>query len=535
METSSPGDELSELWTNVGQRVPIASTSRTRGVGPFRRFVLRGATVIDGTGAPPWGPADIVIEGDRIAAVVSVGYPKLQIDPSHRPEPGEHDIDCHGKFVTPGFVDGHVHIGAPAHSLIGEQPPADYIYKLWLAHGVTTVREMGCFNGLSWVLDQKNASARNEIDAPNLHAYPYFPAVTDRVKTIHTPDQARDWVRKVKQRGADGVKFFGAPPAIMEAALDECTKLDLKSGCHHATLAVNRMNCLTTARWGLTSTEHFYGLPEALFDDRTVQAFPIDYNFKDEYLRFASMPASFSGAAKPGSAKWNEVLNELLKRKHMFVPTIAIYDTNRDMMRARRADWHAQYTWKTMWDYFQPKRTHMGSYFYKWTSFVEVDWKRLIELWMRFLVEFKNGGGRVCVGSDSGFMFQTYGFGYIRELELLAEAGFSQLEVLRAATSHGAELLGIERDTGVVDVGMKADLLLHRTNPLEDLKPLFGTGALRLNDDLAKAEFQRGLEITIKNGVVYDVGELLQDVREMVARSYGQNSPVELDSAARPI
>ena len=63
---------------------------------------------------------------------------------------------------------------------------------------------------------------------------------------------------------------------------------------------------------------------------------------------------------------------------------------------------------------------------------------------MEFINEYKNRGGRVTAGSDSGFIFQLYGFAYIRELELLREAGFHPLEVIRAATLNGAEALGMD-------------------------------------------------------------------------------------------
>ena len=132
----------------------------------------------------------------------------------------------------------------------GWVPPVDYVYKLWLAHGVTTVREMGSMNGLGWMLRQKERSAANAIAAPHIVAHAYFPAVNDMLKVIHTPEQGRAWLRRVQARGADGIKFFGAPPAIMQAALDECRKLGLRSGCHHAQMAVTRMNALTSAKLG---------------------------------------------------------------------------------------------------------------------------------------------------------------------------------------------------------------------------------------------------------------------------------------------
>ncbi|MEQ8816715.1 MAG: amidohydrolase family protein [Thalassobaculum sp.] len=516
---SYAGEERIRKGTQAGMPPVDPATRRDRGDGPFDRLILRGATIIDGTGAPPISPADIVIEGGRIAAIEKVGLPRKLSPDSRRPAKGDREIDCRGKYVTPGFVDCHAHIGVPYHALSGPMAPADYVYKLWLAHGVTTVREMGCFNGLGWTLDQKAKAASGEIAAPRILAYPYFPAVNDMLKTIHTPAQAREWLRAVKARGADGIKFFGAPPAIMQAALDECRELGLRSGCHHAQQAVTRMNSLTTARWGLTSQEHYYGLGEALFENRLIQDYSPEYDYGDEYFRFSFAGQTFKQAAAPGSAKWNAVMDEYLELGFSFVPTFTIYDANRDLMRTRRADWHDAYTYASLWTFYQPDGGGHGSYWHRWSTTNEVEWKQNYRLWMQFINEFKNRGGRVATGSDSGFIFQTFGFGFIRELELLQEAGFTPLEVLRSATIQGAELLDVADEVGSIEVGKAADLLVHDQNPLADFKLLYATGAMRLNQETNKVEWPRILRHTIKGGIVYDVEELLADVRDMVAES----------------
>ncbi len=522
-DPDAPGNELGLGRAAAGQPPLQPATGRDRGIGPFKRLVLRGATVIDGTGAPPIGPTDIVIEDGRITLLKKVTGNLANA--ANRPAAGDHEIDCAGKWVTPGFIDCHAHAGVAYHAANGWVPPVDYVYKLWLAHGVTTVREMGSFNGLDWMADQKARSAANTIAAPRMLAYCYFPAVNDMLKLVHTPEEGRTWLRRVKARGADGIKFFGAPPAIMEAALDECRQLGLRSGCHHAQMAVTRMNALTTAKWGLTSAEHYYGLPEALFEDRVVQDFPLDYDYNDEYFRFSVSGQMFGQAAKPGSAKWNQVLEQFLELDFTFVPTFTIYDANRDLMRARQADWHKDYTWKSMWEYFQPQRGGHGSYWTRWSTQNEVEWKENYRLWMQFINEYKNRGGRVCTGSDSGFIYSIYGFGFIRELELLQEAGFHPLEVIRSATSQGAALCGIEDDTGTVEAGKRADLLVHDHNPLVDFKLLYGTGAMRLNEAANRVEWHRGLRFTIKDGVVYDTEELLSDVRELVRESWAEDVP----------
>ena len=158
-----------------------------------------------------------------------------------------------------------------------------------------------------------------------------------------------------------------------------------------------------------------------------------------------------------------------------------------------------------------------GSYFFDWTTGDEIAWKRNFRRWMQFINDYKNAGGRVTVGSDAGFIYKLYGFGYIRELELLQEAGFHPLEVLHSATLNGAELLGIDGETGSIQLGKKADLVIVDDNPLANFKVLYGTGHQRLNRETGQMERAGGIRYTIKDGVVYDAKRLLADVREMVA------------------
>jgi len=108
-----------------------------------------------------------------------------------------------------------------------------------------------------------------------------------------------------------------------------------------------------------------------------------------------------------------------------------------------------------------------------------------------------------------------YGFAYIRELELLREAGFHPLEVIRAATLNGAEALGIDNEIGSIEVGKKADLIIIEENPLQNLKVLYGTGAIKLTDDNEVVRVG-GVKYTIKDGIIYDAKQLLRDVKAMV-------------------
>ncbi len=492
-----------------------AAPPRAEGEGPYERLILRGGTLIDGTGAPPLGPVDIVIEGNRIVEVEAVGNPGVEIDPEERPDLGEaqagatrREIDATGLYILPGFVDMHGHIGG-----VEQGTPAEYVFKLWLAHGITSIRDPACGNGLDFCLDHKEKSRRNEITAPRIHAYVVFGQ--GREEPFTSPEQAREWVEEVADRGADGLKFFGYRPDVMRAAIETAGARGLRTACHHAQLDVARVDVLTTARWGLTTMEHWYGLPEALFVDRTVQDYPVDYNYLDEQHRFGQAGRLWRQAAAPGSDRWRTVIDELVALDFTLDPTLTIYEASRDLMRARRAEWHDVYTLPSLWDFFRPHRKAHGSYWFDWTTEDEIAWRQNYRLWMRFLNDYKNRGGRVTAGSDSGYIYKLYGFGFIRELELLREAGFHPLEVIRSATLWGAEALGRADEIGSVEPGKLADLILVRANPLANLKVLYGTGAIRL-DEANVPRRVGGVELTIKDGIVFDAKQLLADVAELV-------------------
>jgi predicted amidohydrolase YtcJ len=210
------------------------------------------------------------------------------------------------------------------------------------------------------------------------------------------------------------------------------------------------------------------------------------------------------------------VLQTLLDRDFSLSPTFTSYLASRDLMRLSRAPWHERYTLPDLWEYYRPNRDAHGSYWFDWTLEEELAWKENFDLWMTFVNDYKNRGGRVTVGSDSGYIYNLYGFGYILEMELLREAGFSPLEVIHSATLQGARQIGIAGDVGSVQVGKKADFVVTRENPLANLHVLLGTGTIRLNDESRKVERIGGIVHTIKDGIVYDAPALLEDVAEMV-------------------
>jgi imidazolonepropionase-like amidohydrolase len=503
-----------------GQMDETTRRGADEGGGPYDRLVIRGAMILDGTGAPPQGPVDIVIEDDRIAEIRSVGYPGVPINERRRPRSGDRVIDWEGKWVLPGFIDMHAHTGGG-----GKAPQAEYTYKLWLGHGITTSRGVG-HGPVDWALEEKAMSERNEIVAPRMFTYARPGEAWDG-GPIDSPEQARAWVQFIAQYEVDGARVDGLKltsfdPPIMEALIDEAHQHGLGTVAHLAQTGVARMTALDAAEAGLDMMTHYYGLFESMLTDYSIQDWPVDYNYNNEQHRFGQVGRLWNQSADRGSDEWNALIDRFLELDFGLDPTMTIYEASRDVMRAREAEWHDEYTLPTQWDFYQPSREAHGSYWFYWTSEDEYNWNQFYQKWMSFLNDYKNAGGIVTTGSDSGFIYKLYGFDYIRELELLREAGFHPIEVMRAATYHGALQLhkpkGLENDLdfGVMRVGMKADLVMVDENPLENLKVLYGTGAVKLDDETGEVGRVGGISYTVKDGIVYDAKQLLADVREMV-------------------
>ena len=482
------------------------------GRGPFTRLVIQNAMVIDGTGAPARGPMSITIEGNRIVSVGGAG----------RPAAGTEVIDARGHYVMPGFVDLHVHAGGAPKNIESE-----YAFKLWMAHGVTTVRGVP-IGPWGWTINEQKRSAANQIVAPRIYNY-QRPGTGWSEGPINTPEAARAWVRWAAGQGIDGLKIDAHDPPVMAALLDEAKKLGLGSTAHLSQMGVGRMNAKQASDLGLGTVTHFYGLFESLLKDYSIQNWPTDQNYNDEYMRFSQVARLWNQIHPQGSPEWKALIETFKKNGTTLDPTMVIYEAGRNVVASRNADWHAKYTLPTMNEYFQPSRDNHGSYWFDWTTADEIAWKNFYRVWMQFLNDYKNAGGRVTTGTDAGFIYKLYGFSFVEEMELLQEAGFHPLEVIRSATLYGAETLaepkGKPIEFGLIKPGMLADLVIVDQNPLQNLKVLFGTGAVRLNESTGKAERVGGVKYTIKDGIIYDAKKLLADVEAMVQKQRAEIRP----------
>jgi imidazolonepropionase-like amidohydrolase len=500
------------------ERDPLTPAPNRRpdeGRGPFKTLAIRGAILIDGSGAPPVGPVDIIIEQNRIQAVRGAGTPGLPLRPNRPPQNADLEIDAAGMYVMPGFVSLHEHAGGAP-----KNPDAEYPYKLWLAHGVTTVRGVPLTDhGLT--VRERERSNRNEIVAPRIVNY-QRPGAGWGKGRVDTPEQARAWVQWGAANGLEGLKLGAERPDIMAALLDEAKKHKLGSTAHLQQTGVAHMNALEAARLGLQTVTHFYGHFEALLKDYTVQPWPVNQVNDDEQMRFGQVARLWDKIHEPGGAEWTDYLKAHRALGTTFDPTMTAYAAGRDVMRMRNADWHGRYSLPTLMDFYAPSRVNHGSYFYDWTLHDEIAWRNFYQVWFRLLNDYKKMGGRVTASADAAFIYNTYGFGNVHEMELLQEAGFHPLEVIQAATYNPAmtlaEATGQPMDRGMVRAGLLADLVIVDQNPLNNIKVLYGTGALKLNDHNGRPEWIGGIKYTVKDGIVYDAKKLLADVAGMVEK-----------------
>ncbi len=456
----------------------------------YDRLVIRNVMMIKGNGTPAKGPVDILLKGNKIE---SIRRANTKTDAYAE---AQHVLDGRGMYMLPGLINIHAHIH---DSRAGQPLPYEYSYKLWLSCGITSIRDVGS-NSQKTIVERLK-SREGQIAAPRIFLY--------MVAWAGDPASARQRVRAIKKQGGDGVKIFGMDRDVMEAAMDEAHKLGLRVS-HH--VGVEETDARHDAAFGVTSIEHWYGVPDAAL--KGSQNFPPWYNYNDEAHRFRYAGRLWREA---DPQKLKKVLQSLVEKGTAWNPTFVIYEANRDLQRAQNQPWFKDYLHPALREYFQPHPSHHGSYHWNWTTTDEVFWRENYQIWMKAVREFADLGGVVGVGEDAGFIYMLYGFSLIRELEMHQEAGFHPIDVIQHATGNNARILGKEKELGRIRAGYLADLIIVDGNPLKNLKYLYPTGVLDLKND--KMVKRGGVQWTIKDGIVYHAPTLLKEVKEIVDRA----------------
>ena len=477
------------VGTSVAATTPQTSVGEPVHGQASEQLVITNAMVIYGNGRPPFGPVDIVVEDGLITRVGDWTTGSARIPDAV--------IDATGKYVMPGIVNTHMHWHEWRVPSIAQ--PIQYERNLYLAAGVTTVREVGgnFRKSKRWQAESETRA----IVSPRILVYP-----RPNLGPHRTPQEIRLGVRQAKLDGADGLKIGGLDRDQLEALLDEAQIQGLRTAAH---IGVEETTAADYVELGVDSIEHFYGIGDVAID--AGQNFPADMNYSDETHRFAHAGELFA-QADPDALR--AVMKSMIAHNVGWSPTLSIYEANRDVVRAQNLPWYRDYLHPSMEEFWKPNPDHHGSYFSGWTSSNEAAWRRNYRIWMEVLKHFGRHGGLITTGDDAGYIYSLYGFGLIRELELHEEAGFHPLVVLKHATVNGAKMLGLADRLGRVRVGYLADLLVVNGNPLQNLRLLnpYGTSVNVAGHNTHGG----GIEWTIKDGVPYHVPTLMDEVRQMV-------------------
>ena len=369
---------------------------------------------------------DVILEGNKIAEVAGAN---LRPD-AYKAE--KHVLDGTGMYLLPGFINSHVHLH---DERAGMAQPFEYEYKVWLSCGITTIRDVG--SDVKKVLDERRKSQEGSIAAPRLFLY--------ETAAGSTPDEVRKSVRALKEQGVDGIKIFGMDRDIMDAVVDESKKLGLKVA-HH--MGVEETDARDAAAFGVSTLEHWYGIPDAAL--KGSQNFPPFYNYNNENDRFRWAGRLWREA---DPAKLDAVLAEMVRKGVAWVPTFSTYVACRDMTRARNLPWFQEYLHPALEAYFRPSPARHAAFSQGWSTEDEIAWKENYRIWMKAVRDFADKGGLVGAGDDAGFIYTLYGFTFLEELELLQEAGFHPIDVIQCATGNNAEIMGLENELGRVRQG----------------------------------------------------------------------------------
>lgn len=476
-----------------------------------KRLVIRGAMVVSGRGTPgtnrampPEGPVDIVIENGVITDMVPMdpvnarGYGRNFQRPT-----GDKVIDATGMYVMPGLVEMHAHLPPPGNDL-GPRG-MDYAFRLYLGHGVTTVRDAGDGAGVKLLANLRTQSNANTTVAPRLVLCERWPIPLRRWDVGNTPDKARVLVDSMKALGADCVKISKSPgqyPDVLEAAAAESNRLGMFT---MVDLKVSETDARIASNAGVRSIEHWYGVPDAALTGS--QSFPAGYNYWAELDRFRNAGLLWIEADRHPE-RISDVLDLMIRNGTNWDPTMSVYEDNRDVWRAVRLPFQETLTHPSQIAAGPDSGSH-GAYKTEWKTSDEINWKRNFAIWMKWVKVFHERGGHLTAGSDDGEMGGT---GLIRELELMQEAGINPIDVIKVATTNATQVLGMKDGCGI-RVGCTADIAVVNGNPIDNFKVMYGRG-YGFYGLVPRAEQWKhgGVTWTIKGGVIFDAQALLREV-----------------------
>jgi hypothetical protein len=438
---------------------------------------IENVAVVDVVRGEIASPKSVVIVDGRI---VAMGEPEAITIP-----PEAVRVDGRGRYLMPGLVDMHVHLFNDA----SRRAPNDWAFRLFVATGVTGVREMRTEPaGMAIVKSWRAKSDRGETVAPRILAAGVAVGGGNGPDTgAATGNTARRQVRQAKMAGADFLKIFSeVREPQYRAVIAEARTLGMPA-CGHIPSEVSLLDGATA---GQRTNEHLTQIYEACSDTEK-QWLEARKGLKNEELVKLRERQEPEVLERFDQSACDAVAAELAKTDQVQVPTLVLpyfeaQGSPKDLRenprwRLLRADEQARWEGILRQGYPSPGDKLAA---------------RRFQLSRQIVKTLYQAGVRILAGTDAP-MPQVYpGFALHEELELLAESGLSPADVLRAATIWPAEFLGISESAGSLAVGKRADLVLLDENPLTDIRHTQRIRAVVLDGRLLqRADLDRLLEV----------------------------------------
>lgn len=399
--------------------------------------VLTNFTLIDGTGAAAAPGSALVVGPDGKIAWVG---PQAEL----KAPAGSETVDLAGKYVMPGLIDLHVHVGNVVDlkqdykNFTRENVEKDL--KTYASYGVTTVLTMGTENDTIFPLRAEQRAGKPTMARVYTAGqgivfkggYGGVPGLNQQVSTVAEATAAVD---AQAAKGVDVIKFWlddelgtmpKMPPEISKAVIDTAHKHKLKVLAHIFYLE-DAKRVVDQGVDGLVHSVRDQPVDQALIDAMKAKG---TWQLAETLSREASM---FAFGIPP-----SEVLND-----PFFVAGVS---------PAALAGLRSPERQKTV---------ASGPHFHDYPKFYEMakaNAKRL-----------KDGGVQYGFGTDSGPPGRFAGYFSHWELAIMVESGFTPAEAIKAATSTAAQFLNMT-DLGSIAVGKQADLLVLDADPLVDIK-----------------------------------------------------------------
>ena len=440
-------------------------------------IALTHVRLIDGTGANALEDQTIIIRDGKIGSIGPGGTARIEANAKV--------LDLTGYTVLPGLVGMHDHMFFP----MGGTPP---LYsnmgfgfpRLYLALGVTTIRTTGSVQPYA-DLEIKQLIDSGRMIGPKIHVTaPYLEGPGSFTPVMHTltgADDARKMVNYWADLGATSFKaYMNITRDELRAAVEEAHKRGLKVTGHLCSIGFRE-----AAEIGIDNLEH------GLFPDSEFVA-----NKQPDKCPGAAVGASLRTIDVNGDAV-KETIRTLVAKNVAVTSTLPVFEASAPLTQTGIGAASALMNPRVLNVMNNEARVR----YLTARSRVPADSPTplLIRKSMDFERAFVAAGGLLLAGLDpTGNGGIVAGFGDLREVELLVEAGFTPVEAIKIASLNGARFLGEDARIGSIAAGKQADLMIVKGNPATKIADI------------------ENVEIVFKDGVGYDSEKLIQSVQGLV-------------------